>query len=190
MTLSGGFPMPSWFDVRSLEDVAEHEDEAGMLTSVRRIEGIIAEESAHVAPARIVLGGFSQGCALSVLTTLLHPGQLGGLVALSGWLPMRAKLAQVNFLVLLRDAPYRRRMLNMLATQHNGGRVNAQTPVFWGHGMADQTVRYTFGEASVKHLREALGFTDVTFQSYPTMGHEARPEELAHIAQFLKRVIP
>ena len=42
---------------------------------------------------RIVLAGFSQGCAMALLTGLRHGERLAGLVGLSGYLPLAATTA-------------------------------------------------------------------------------------------------
>ena len=60
---------------------------------------------------RIVLGGFSQGAASSLMCLLRLPKQLAGFVVLSGYLPMHRKLAQFK-----------------------GETANLDTPVFMGHG--------------------------------------------------------
>ena len=63
---------------------------------------------------RIVLGGFSQGCALSLLAGLSCNFKLAGIISLSGYIPIHHK-----FLSHVADA-------------------NRTTPIFWGHGEADQ----------------------------------------------------
>lgn len=46
------------------------EDEKGILESVNKIHGLVNEESKHIPSERIVVGGFSQGAALSLLVSL------------------------------------------------------------------------------------------------------------------------
>jgi lysophospholipase-1 len=73
------------------------EDEVGMLRSSRQINELIsAEIDAGVNPSRIVLGGFSQGGAMSLLTGLTSERKLGGVAALSAWLPLRKKFKSVS----------------------------------------------------------------------------------------------
>lgn len=82
------------FDMASLKNdkdssLPKNEDEASMRTAVARVQGVIEAELGRGVPStRIFLGGFSQGCAISLLTLLSSPHQLGGLVCLSGWLPL------------------------------------------------------------------------------------------------------
>jgi len=43
-----------------------------------------------ISPSRIVIAGFSQGGAVAFHTALRSPHTLGGVVALSTWVPLRA----------------------------------------------------------------------------------------------------
>ena len=52
----------------------------------QRFATICAEHP--VDTSRVVLAGFSQGCAMTLLTGLRHPRRLAGLVGLSGYLPL------------------------------------------------------------------------------------------------------
>lgn len=51
-------------------DDAREEDEKGILESVNKVHALVAEEAKHVPSERIVVGGFSQGAALSLLVSL------------------------------------------------------------------------------------------------------------------------
>jgi predicted esterase len=59
-------------------------------------ELIDSEVNAGLDPSRIVLGGFSQGAAMSLLTGLTCKHRLGGLVVLSGWLPLSKTFQSVS----------------------------------------------------------------------------------------------
>ena len=58
-------------------------------------EIIEIEEKAGTPTSRIILGGFSQGGALAIYSALTYPRQLGGLLCLSGYAPLFAKLSEV-----------------------------------------------------------------------------------------------
>lgn len=74
------------------------EDENGMLQTAKSLNEIISEEVDSGIPAsRIVLGGFSQGGAMSLLTGLTSERKLAGLAVLSGWVPLREKFKAVRF---------------------------------------------------------------------------------------------
>lgn len=58
---------------------------------------LIREEIDNGVPSeRIVVGGFSQGCALSLLTGLTSEAKLGGIIGCSGWLVLSKKIASVS----------------------------------------------------------------------------------------------
>ena len=72
------------------------EDEDGMLKSAKSINQLITRETeSGIEPGRIVLGGFSQGATMSLLTGLSGERKLAGLAILSGWLPMQKKFHEV-----------------------------------------------------------------------------------------------
>lgn len=86
----------SRFDIYSFGFDTE-EDEMGMLQSARLINQLITTEvESGTDPSRIVLGGFSQGAAMSLLTGLTGERKLAGVAVLSGWLPLRQKFKAVR----------------------------------------------------------------------------------------------
>jgi lysophospholipase-1 len=83
------------------------EDETGMLDSVGKITELIKYEMANgIEPSRIVLGGFSQGATMSLLTGLTGEHRLAGLAVLSGWLPLRNKFKEVSGLCIGSGNPH------------------------------------------------------------------------------------
>jgi predicted esterase len=85
------------FDIRSFVDASSGEDEEGLLESNDKIKSLIAEEIASGTPSnRIVLGGFSQGGAMTLLTGTTIADRLAGLVVMSGWLPIKEKVKSVR----------------------------------------------------------------------------------------------
>jgi phospholipase/carboxylesterase len=160
VTINGGYRMPAWYDILG---PGGPEDEAGLRRSQSAIESLIAAEAARGIPAsRIVLAGFSQGCAMALLTGLRHPERLAGIVGLSGYLPLAALTA---------------------AEAHAANRA---TPIFLAHGTQDDIVPLARAEASRDALR-ALGY-DVQWHSYP-MAHSLCMEEVGDLGQFLAGVL-
>lgn len=87
-------PFPS-----SRPELEDDEDEDGMRASMAYIVSLIDDLVAQGVPEkRIVLGGFSQGCAMTLLTGLTskYAGKLGGLVGLSGYLPLADKISTLR----------------------------------------------------------------------------------------------
>lgn len=68
-----------------------------MLLSVTDIESLIKTEVDNGIPEnRIIVGGFSQGCVIGVLTGLTTKRKLGGVIGLSGWVPLSHKIESVS----------------------------------------------------------------------------------------------
>ena len=163
VTLNGGYVMPAWYDILG-GDVQRREDEAGIRHSALAIEALIAREVERgVATERIVLAGFSQGCAMVLHTGLRHPSRLAGIMALSGYLPLAGQLG------------------------HEASDVNRGLPIYMAHGTADPMIPIARAEASRDAL-QALGYP-VQWHSYP-MQHSVHPREIQDIAQFLQSVLP
>ncbi|KAF9114920.1 hypothetical protein BGX27_009467 [Mortierella sp. AM989] len=166
VTANGGMLTPAWYDIASIARIKTVQDEVGMFRSRDLVTKVIREEvEENKIPAnRIVLGGFSQGCALTLLTALTTEYSLAGIVALSGYLPLHEKI-----MTLATDA-------------------NRKTPIFWGHGTFDTVVKFDYGEESAEYLRENK--YNVDFHTYPRMGHSACPEELGDMLRFFQKTLP
>ena len=162
VTVNGGYVMPAWYDILG-PNLVSQQDAAGIQASERAIVALIAHEVARGIPAeRIVLAGFSQGCAMALHTGLRLPQRLAGIMALSGYLPLADRIT---------------------AERHP---ANAQTPVFMAHGTQDPVVAIARGEASRDALA-ALG-QPVAWHSYP-MPHSLHPQEIFDISAFLAQVL-
>ncbi|THH31924.1 hypothetical protein EUX98_g2292 [Antrodiella citrinella] len=189
MSVTGnmGATMPSWFDIFSFGTFSP-EDEPGMLKTSHSLNQLIsAEVDAGVSADHIVLGGFSQGGTMSLLTGLTSERKLAGIVVLSGWLPLKDKFkAMVNDHV-------------------------KKMPIFWGHGESDPMVKFPFATRSVvkrtflvlvEYLKTQLKISDtdipeppakpigLSFHSYPGMQHSTCEEELADLRKWLSSVVP
>lgn len=83
------------FDIYSFSFKGE-EDGTGVLRSKDEVNKLIAREITEGLPSnRIVVGGFSQGGAMTLATGLTTPHKLAGLTVLSGWFPIREKIKEV-----------------------------------------------------------------------------------------------
>lgn len=160
VTLNGGFVMPAWYDIHPDRS---REDEAGLRRSQAAIEALIAREKARGVPAkRIVIAGFSQGCAMALMTGLRHAERLAGIVGLSGYLPLASTTA---------------------AERHA---ANAATPVFLAHGTRDPMVVLPRATASRDALL-ALG-QPVAWHDYP-MEHTVSLDEVRDLNAWLLKVL-
>jgi lysophospholipase-2 len=88
VTLNMGISMTSWFDLTGLDQNAK-EDQDGIEQSSKFLNDLIEEEIKNgILPERIMIGGFSMGGAIALHAALTSPHTLGGVVALSTWLPL------------------------------------------------------------------------------------------------------
>ena len=162
VTINGGYVMPAWYDILGA-DLVQREDEAGLRRSQTEIEALIANEKSRGMPAsRIVISGFSQGCAMALMVGMRHAETLAGVAGLSGYLPLAAQAA------VERSA------------------ASLATPLFLAHGRNDDVVRLPRALASRDAL-QVLGYK-VEWHEYP-MGHSVCPQEIDDLAQWLRRVL-
>ena len=89
ITANAGYPMRAWFDIYSGFEDTDMEDTEGVHESQRLITGLIEQERKRGVPYdRILLAGFSQGCAMALYTGLCFPEKLCGIIGLSGYIPL------------------------------------------------------------------------------------------------------
>jgi len=162
VTINGGYRMRAWYDILGT-DLARREDEAGLRASLAEVQALIDREIERgIAAERIVLMGFSQGCAMTLLTGLRAPQKLAGLVGLSGYVPLASTTAAER------------------------SAANRDTPIFLAHGLYDPVVPHAAGVASRDALL-ALGHP-VEWHQYP-MEHSVCPEEIADLNRWLLKVL-
>ncbi len=162
VTLNGGMVMRAWYDITG-SDLVRREDETGLRQSQALIDALIEREVERgVKASRIVLMGFSQGCAMTLMTGLRHPRRLAGLVALSGYLPLADRTAA------------------------EASAANASVPIFMAHGHADPMIPIARANASRDALR-ALRYA-VQWHEYP-MPHAVCASEITDLNHWLLRVL-
>ena len=162
VSMNGGYEMRSWYDIRQTP-TGRVEDEAGLRASQAAIDALIEREIARgIAPERIVLMGFSQGCAMTLMAGLRQPHRLAGLIGLSGYLPLP----------------------EATATERHA--ANQHTPVLLVHGTEDDVVAPARGLMARERLQQ-WGYA-VQWHDHP-MAHEVCAEEIEQIADFLREVL-
>lgn len=166
VSLNNGYPMPAWYDIHPQPadaSLPRQEDEAGLREAAGWVQQLIDREVQRGVPAhRIVLMGFSQGCAMTLMAGLRAPHRLAGLAGLSGYLPLAASLAA------------------------EASATNRDVPVFLAHGSEDDIVVPQRGEATRDAL-SALGYA-VQWHAYP-MAHTVCPEEVEDLNRWLLTVL-
>ena len=162
VTINGGYVMRAWYDVLGT-DLVRREDEAGLRQSLALVEALIERERARgIEASRIVLGGFSQGCAMTLMTGLRYRERLAGLLGMSGYLPLAATTAAER------------------------STANAGVPIFLAHGRQDPVIAIDRATASRDALVE-LGYP-VEWHDYP-MPHSVSAQEIEDINRWLLKVL-
>ena len=162
VTVNGGYVMPAWYDIIG-RNLMDQEDAAGIQRSAAAIVELIEKEASRgITYDKIVLAGFSQGCAMALHIGLRFPHKLAGIIALSGYLPL-AMTANLE--------------------RHS---ANSSTPIFMAHGTYDPVVAPDRAEASYTAL-EKMGYA-VDWNEYP-MEHSINHEELMDISRFIQQVL-
>ncbi|WP_284618416.1 alpha/beta hydrolase [Aquabacterium humicola] len=162
VTINGGYRMRAWYDILG-NDLVRREDEGGLRESLALVHALLEREVARGMPAeRIVLAGFSQGCAITLLAGLRYGRRLAGLAGMSGYLPLATSTAQERHA------------------------ANAGVPVFLAHGRDDGVVPLLRGIAARDALVE-FGH-EVDWHEYP-MEHSVCIEEIAALNQWLLQVL-
>lgn len=162
VTINNGYVMRAWYDILGM-DLVRREDANGLRASQHRINDLIANEIARGIPAeRIVLAGFSQGCAMTLQTGLRYPHRLAGLMCLSGYLPLADTIAE---------------------ERHH---ANQHTPIFMAHGRGDGVVLINRAEAS-RDVLQKLGYA-IEWHEY-MMQHSVCAEEVDDISRWLQQTL-
>jgi phospholipase/carboxylesterase len=160
VTINGGLVMRAWYDIAG-PSIAAQQDAAGIRASQIAVEALIAQEIARgISPGNLFLAGFSQGGAIALHTALRQTAPLGGVLALSTYLP-------------LADSAVREVLASTRAT-----------PIFMAHGRSDPVIPYALGAFSRDALLE-FGYA-VEWHEY-AMQHSVCEEELRDIEAWLTR---
>jgi len=193
------------------------DDEEGIMRTVDTIDQLVEEEIKRGVPAdRIIVGGFSQGCATSLvwgLTSKLRD-VVAGVVCASGYFPLAKRIGQL-----------RRERMSMRGMdiegqgqdqprddqEHKRKTQNTQKQWLLLHGSRDMLVsQHLFRHLSTeldKHLSIEFDHNDnsnvdnannenhkqninIEGHVYDGMGHSFCNEELRDILHWVERVVP
>ena len=170
VTLNFGSPEPAWYDMKTLDPANFWDDRENVLASSEYIKDIVLRLVREgVPPKRIILGGFSQGGAVA-LTCAVHALDgvaLGGVVALSSYLPMADEYLRGSLRVssAARDVSF-----------------------FLAHGDAGPVRGLSVGKKAEATLWR-LGARKLQFHLMPGLGHSRNDAETALVKQFIEWLI-
>ena len=165
VTINGGFVMPAWYDIKTLERGPGREDADDIVAASKQISALLDSEVERLGgrSQRLLLLGFSQGAAMSLHVGLRYPKTLAGVGCLSGYLVLEGRL------------------------EGERSAKNQATPVWFGHGTRDDVVPAAGGRHANERLQK-LGYT-TSWQDWP-MGHEVCLDELEALRDWFGAVLP
>jgi phospholipase/carboxylesterase len=162
VSINNGMVMRAWYDIAT-ENLEGKPDNKGVLQSTLAINELIAlEVTRGIAHNRIILAGFSQGGAIALTAGTRYPESLGGVMALSTYLPMPEELAA------------------------QASRANQHIPILMVHGEQDSVIPLALAKASFGTLT-AQGYA-VQWHQYP-MAHSVCSEEVGVISAWLQKLL-
>lgn len=165
VTINGGFVMPAWYDILTLDSTEGRENPEHVVAATSRVETLVRHEIGRgVAADRIVIAGFSQGAALALHFGTRFPETLAGVMVLSGYHVRRDAFA---------------------AERHE---ANRGTPMLFAHGRVDPLVRIEWGRAARADV-EAWSTAELSWHDY-AMAHEVCPEEIEAVGAWLRARLP
>lgn len=164
ISINGGMSMPGWFDLYDWPiAVGCQDDPAGLERSVQMVQSAVKKLNDQGIPSsKIVVGGFSQGGAVSLLAAYQEKERpFAGCAALSAWLTLPEQL-------------------------NVSEKTAKATPLFWGHGRIDDKVLFDQQAFGVDKFK-SQGVT-VIDKAY-SMGHSSHPQEMEDLAEFVEQCL-
>lgn len=164
VTLNGGMVMPAWYDILSLSDKSnKRENMEEVEAAAQNLLGIVDSEvnNESILRNRVIIGGFSQGGAVALHAMLTAKEPLGGCLALSAYIP---------------------------GNQTHEAEEKKDTPVLQIHGEMDDVVTFDRGQKSADVVQKLV--KKHSFKAMPYLGHEASPEEMEYVKEFINTHVP
>lgn len=154
------------------DDADESEDEEGILRTVAYIDELIkAEVDSGVQPGKIAVGGFSQGCAASMVWGLKGElkDKVAGVFGLSGYFPN----------------------INAVSEAGKGpeGKGQHAQKWFFGHGMGDGLVSVSLFAEGQKRLQQYVEEENIEGHVYQDLGHDVGTSEIRDLWLWFKQVL-
>ena len=160
VTLNNGMSMRAWYDIVGLK-LTDRQDRDGILQSETMIRDAIDSQLADgFESTQIFLAGFSQGGAMSLFAGLRSPKPLGGIVALSSYLPLISDCTSI---------------------------LDKSTPMFIAGGRFDPIVLPAWTKQSYEWL-VSQNFQRVAWHDYP-MEHSICIQEIRDLASWFSSEI-
>ncbi|EXJ61275.1 uncharacterized protein A1O5_11832 [Cladophialophora psammophila CBS 110553] len=151
------------------------DDEVGIMQSVDMLDQLVEQEIKNGTPSeRIVVGGFSQGCAVSLVWGLTGrlKHQVAGVLCLSGYMPLQTRIQQLR--------------------NERGIKDDDKDPKRWFyvHGTMDMLVPTRLFVQGKDELAKWVDKENIEEHLYQGMGHSTNSAELRDMLAFFEKVIP
>lgn len=156
VTINGGMVMPAWYDILDVT-LTDREDMDGIAESYASVEKAIESQlNEGFTSEQIYLAGFSQGAAIVLFTGMSYAKRLGGVMALSGYIPKPDAIEchQVQTL-----------------------------PIFLGVGRYDDVVLPQWSQMSFQFLKNH-GYNEAILKEYD-MAHAICSDEVRDVSNWL-----
>ena len=166
ITINNGMTMRAWYDIMSLDRTGV-QDEDGIRQSALMVESLIEKENKRgIESERIIIAGFSQGGAIALHSALRCPQRLGGLLALSTYLPLEFTLKN-----------------DVIENEKSQSR---ELPIFLAHGQYDPVIQFNFG-VQTRIMLEEMKYS-VLWNEYP-MDHAVCQDEIKDIGLWISKIL-
>ncbi|KAG8159479.1 hypothetical protein KVR01_011140 [Diaporthe batatas] len=153
-------------------DVSDDEDDEGLLRTVAYIDELVkAEVDRGIEPGKIAVGGFSQGCAVSMVWGLKGQwkDKVAGVFGLSGYLPNIKAVCE--------------------AGKASDGTGKHARKWFFGHGMGDALVSVNLFAEGQKRLQQYVKEESIEGHIYQDLGHDVGTSEVRDLWLWFKSVL-
>lgn len=160
------------------DDEDAPDDEAGIMKSVDVVDRLVEEEIKNgTPPERILVGGFSQGCAVSLVWGLTGRmrNKVAGVLCLSGYLPLRDRILELR---------------KERGTSPAEEEKEDTKKWFYVHGTMDMLVPIKLFVQGNEELTKWVPKDNVDGHVYQGMGHSTNSAELRDMLAFFEKVIP
>ncbi len=162
VTINMGTRMRAWYDIAAPQ-VDRRVDTESLIESADRLTDLIeAEKKRGLSADRILLAGFSQGGAVALHAGLRYADALGGIAALSTYMPTADTL------------------------EAEAAEANRRIPIFMAHGAMDPMIPIENGRRARQELTR-MGYR-VEWHEYPMM-HEVCIEEIQELGKWMQEVL-
>lgn len=173
----------------------------GLRDAVRYVHDLIKAEIRILDgdASSVVIGGFSQGSAASLISVLLWEGDpLGGWFGLNGWLPFAEEVMNAaqqdnehdneESTPLVKGTALLRRKLDVPDSSQTGDAAeqgSLNMPLFIAHGTEDRTVPMTLGRQTADTLKDlGWGGQNLQWKDYRGLAHTYSEKMLSDMVEF------